>query len=81
MELVFDYSHISFLQADKKDTATTNKLDSANIVSLNTAVADNKMSRDAAINTLIRQGANKEEAKGLINEPIEVKTNTEQNGN
>lgn len=77
MSLEFDYSHISFLQSDKKDTATTNKLNSSNIISLNTAVADKKMTREAAISTLVAQGVNEEDAKNIISEPI---INTNQNG-
>lgn len=70
MELVFDYSHISFLQKDKKEAATTNKLDSSNIISLNQAVSKQEMTRDSAIETLISQGRSEEDAKKLINEPI-----------
>jgi len=77
MELVFDYSHISFLQADKKDAATTSKINSSNIISLNTAVADKKMTKESAINTLVSQGMNEESANKLINEPIKVEPNNE----
>ena len=70
-ELEFDFSHISFLQKDKKQEAEKNKIEVEYILDINASVATGAISRDTGIQILIAQGMELEQAKLVIGEKIE----------
>ena len=62
------------MQADKKDLAERNKINSEIIINLNKSVSAFEISRESAIYTLIIQGIKKEEAEKLISVPQKKQT-------
>ena len=70
--LEFDFSDIVYLQGDLKAEAEKNAITTKTLIDLNTSVADGKMDRKTAINILVSQGVNEDEASDLISEAIVI---------
>ena len=70
--LEFDFSDIVYLQDDIKEKAERNAINTKTLIDLNTSVSNGTMDRDTAINILVNQGMQEQEAEKLIHTPTIV---------
>lgn len=73
---IINTSEIDALKEDDKLQAETAKINTEIIISLNTAVQENKLTKEIAVNILVSQGYTVEIASTLINDKIQVQNGT-----